>query len=92
MRLRRRCARFVLSVDFRVYNRWGKEIYNYQSGGERSIYIDWDGKDSNGNALQNGKYTLHVNAVDTQGESVAIRPRYSATHRTFRQFPEMESP
>jgi gliding motility-associated-like protein len=54
--LRSRCARFVLSVDFRVYNRWGKEIYNYQSGGERSIYIDWDGKDNNGKELPTAVY------------------------------------
>jgi hypothetical protein len=54
--LRKRCARFVLNVDFRVYNRWGKEIYSYQSGGERSIYIDWDGKDSSGKELPTAVY------------------------------------
>jgi len=54
--LRTRCARFVLAVDFTVYNRWGKEVYNYQSGGERSIYIDWNGLDNNGKELAGGIY------------------------------------
>ncbi|MBX2894504.1 MAG: gliding motility-associated C-terminal domain-containing protein [Cyclobacteriaceae bacterium] len=54
--LRKRCARFVQKVDFKVYNRWGKEVYRYVSGGERSIYIDWDGRDNNGSELTTGFY------------------------------------
>lgn len=54
--LRRRCARFVSKVDFKVYNRWGKEVYRYTSGGERSIYIDWDGRDNDGRELTTGFY------------------------------------
>jgi hypothetical protein len=27
--LRTRCARYVLAVEFRVYNRWGLEVYSY---------------------------------------------------------------
>jgi hypothetical protein len=53
---RPRCARFVLAVKLKVYNRWGKEVYNYESGGERSIYIDWDGHDNNGSELASGVY------------------------------------
>lgn len=52
----RRCARFVQRVRFKVYNRWGKELYTYTSGGERTIYIDWDGRDSNGRELAAGIY------------------------------------
>lgn len=51
-----RCARFVLAVKLKVYNRWGKEVYNYESGGERTIYIDWDGRDSEGSELAAGVY------------------------------------
>lgn len=56
-----RCARYVQAVEFRVYNRWGKEVYNYVgdiygTGGEKSIYIDWDGKDSQGVDLSEGIY------------------------------------
>jgi len=54
--LRTRCARFVLGVDFSVYNRWGKQVYSYASGGQRSIYIDWDGRDDNGKELTGGVY------------------------------------
>ncbi len=54
--LRKRCARFVSRVDFTVYNRWGNVVYTYQSGGERSIFIDWDGKDNGGKDLTGGVY------------------------------------
>ncbi len=53
---KRRCARFVSEVDFTVYNRWGKQVYTYSSGGERSIYIDWDGRDDNGKEVASGVY------------------------------------
>ena len=61
--LRKRCARFVLAVHFKVYNRWGKEVYDYESGGERSIYIDWDGRDSNGQELSAGVYYYIANVT-----------------------------
>lgn len=51
-----KCARFVKSVKFRVYNRWGKEVYKYESGGERTIYIDWDGRDKDGALVSTGIY------------------------------------
>ncbi len=54
--LQKRCARFVLKVDVRIYNRWGKEVYRYTSGGERSIYIDWNGRDNDGRELSTGLY------------------------------------
>ena len=54
-----KCARFVESVVFRVYNRWGQEVYSYEgsiSNEVNSIYIDWDGRDNNGNQLPSGVY------------------------------------
>jgi hypothetical protein len=51
------CIRFVEKVAFRVYNRWGKEVYSYRSGkGESSVYINWDGKDNQGQWLTSGIY------------------------------------
>jgi len=57
------CARFVLGVTFTVYNRWGKEVYSYQSGGENTIYIDWNGKDNTGRDLDGGTYYFVANVV-----------------------------
>jgi CHU_C Type IX secretion signal domain len=53
---RLKCARFVSQVNATIYNRWGKQVYSYSSGGERNIYIDWDGKDDAGVALPDGVY------------------------------------
>ncbi len=60
--LQRRCARFVVSVNFKVFNRWGREVYSYWSGGEqctnkeRCNFIDWDGRDDSGKELATGVY------------------------------------
>ncbi|MFZ6009542.1 MAG: gliding motility-associated C-terminal domain-containing protein, partial [Bacteroidota bacterium] len=53
---RAKCARFVEKVRFTVYNRWGKEVFSYESGGERTIYIDWDGRADDGSDLATGVY------------------------------------
>ena len=50
------CPRFVKSVNFRVFNRWGEIIYSYESGGENSILINWNGKDRGGKLLSSGVY------------------------------------
>ncbi len=43
------CPRFVKSVTFKIYNRYGVEVYNSESEKEHpSIYIDWDGRDLKG--------------------------------------------
>ncbi|HEX6890202.1 MAG TPA: gliding motility-associated C-terminal domain-containing protein, partial [Chryseolinea sp.] len=54
-----KCARFVQSVTFTVYNRWGQEVYDYDGrvgDGENNIYIDWDGRDDKGSELASGVY------------------------------------
>jgi CHU_C Type IX secretion signal domain len=55
-----RCARFVEKVLFRVYNRWGVEVYTYESvegdSVDKTIYIDWDGRDNGGTLLNSGVY------------------------------------
>ncbi len=51
------CPRFVESVRFEVFNRWGQKVYNSASdSGESSIYIQWDGIASNGRPVASGVY------------------------------------
>jgi hypothetical protein len=59
----KKCARFVDHVIFTVYNRWGKAVYNYESNGEDSIYIDWDGKDNGGSEVATGVYYYIANVT-----------------------------
>ncbi len=61
--LRKRCARFVQKVHLTIYNRWGKEVYSYQSGSEKTIYIDWDGRDNNGKELSSGVYYFSAEVI-----------------------------
>ena len=56
-----KCARFVKNVGFAVYNRWGKQVYTYDGSsldpdGSAGIYIDWNGKDNNGQDLDAAVY------------------------------------
>jgi hypothetical protein len=60
---RTQCARFVQQVEFVVYNRWGKEVYRYNSGGENSIFIDWDGRTNAGVELSSGIYYYHARVI-----------------------------
>jgi hypothetical protein len=69
-----KCARFVRKVNFTVYNRMGKEIYSYSSGGERTIYIDWDGRDGNGRELPAGVYYYMAEVTfDVVDPSASVR-------------------
>lgn len=61
--IRSRCARFVESVKFTVLDRWGKELYTYQSGGERTIYINWDGHDNSGIEVPGGVYFYSAEVI-----------------------------
>lgn len=57
--LRLKCARFVQSVNFTVFNRWGQEVYNYSArvgNDTQSIYIDWNGRDASKQDLSSGVY------------------------------------
>lgn len=59
-----KCARFVLSVNFTVYNRWGRPVYHYEGRtgtepvqpGLRPELINWDGRGDNGGELSAGVY------------------------------------
>jgi hypothetical protein len=50
------CPRFVQQVEFKVFTRWGKQVYEYTSGGENDIFINWDGRTSGGEIVSAGTY------------------------------------
>ncbi len=54
------CARFVQSVEFRIYNRYGKEIYNNTGQPEKDILINWDGKTNSGKLVPTGTYFYYA--------------------------------
>jgi gliding motility-associated-like protein len=63
-----KCPRFVQSVSFKVYNRWGKEVFSGTSDEENSILINWDGRSNEGVVLGTGVYYYEAevtfNAID----------------------------
>jgi CHU_C Type IX secretion signal domain len=75
--LQSKCARFVNRVIFTVYNRWGGVVYTYESSGEKSIYIDWDGRDNNKGELSTGVYYYEAqvtfNVVDPSKQNKTIK-------------------
>jgi gliding motility-associated-like protein len=52
------CPRFVTGVEIFIVNRWGVEVFRYNSleSSENDVLIRWDGKDQNGNDLPAGTY------------------------------------
>ena len=51
-----KCPRFVDFVNFKVFNRWGNEVYTFSSTGENSIFIRWNGRSNEGKELPSGIY------------------------------------
>lgn len=53
-----RCPRFVLGVEIFIVNRWGVEVFRYNSftSNENDIFIRWNGRDKNGSELPAGTY------------------------------------
>ena len=75
-----KCARFVERVVFKVFNRWGKEIYNYTGSSNddiNSIYIDWDGRAEDGSELASGVYfyvaEVTFDSVDPKARNKIIK-------------------
>ena len=50
------CLHFIKDVKFRVYNRWGKEVFSSQASEGLPLSLDWKGTGSNGEKLEGGIY------------------------------------
>jgi flagellar hook assembly protein FlgD len=52
-------------------------VYTYESGGERTIYIDWDGRDNSKGELPTGTYYFEAqvtfNVVDPSKQNKTIK-------------------
>ena len=57
------CPRFVLDVQFEVFNRQGKRVFNLSEATEASPLINWDGRTNNGQELPSGTYYYVANVV-----------------------------
>ncbi len=57
------CPRFLEQIEFNVFNRYGKLVYTYRSGGENSLYINWPGVNNNGEELPSATYFFEVIAT-----------------------------
>lgn len=51
-----RCPKFVKKVVLNMFNRLGKKVYEYSSEGENDIFVNWNGRSSDGRALSSGVY------------------------------------
>lgn len=52
------CPRFVTGVEIFIVNRWGAEVFRYNSlsSNENDVFIRWNGRDQSGNELPAGTY------------------------------------
>ena len=81
------CPRFVKSVEFRIYNRWGSEVFSYNSEEARlngealsrqeAILIDWNGRNTSGRELSTGVYfysaKVKFDAINPDNKSRTIK-------------------
>jgi gliding motility-associated-like protein len=52
------CPAFVQSLECRIYNRWGAQVYD-----TKDVNINWDGKTKNGKDLAAGQYYYEVSVI-----------------------------
>ena len=60
------------SVTVNILNNAGKIVKDFELGytSKGKHTVSWDGKDSNGNSMPEGNYTMQVKAVDSDGNTV----------------------
>ncbi len=73
------CPRFVTGVEIFIVNRWGVEVFSYNSieSNENDIFIRWDGTDKNGNKLPAGTYfysgTVRFDVLDESQQQQTLK-------------------
>lgn len=73
------CPRFVLGVEIFIVNRWGAEVFSYNSleSAENDVFIRWDGRDKNGNELPAGTYyysgKVHFDVLDPAKKEQSLK-------------------
>jgi hypothetical protein len=71
------CPRFVKSVKLKVYNRWGKPVYNYFSDAQNGFSINWDGTDDHGREMPSGIYyyvcELEFNVLSKDRQKMTLK-------------------
>ncbi|SFG85399.1 gliding motility-associated C-terminal domain-containing protein [Algoriphagus hitonicola] len=73
------CPRFVTGVEINIVNRWGAEVFTYNSleSNENDIFIRWDGRDKNGSELPAGTYfysgTVFFDVLDPSEQSQNLK-------------------
>lgn len=78
---RTKCPRFVNSLQIKIYNRWGRRVHSYNSGQSGSVFIDWDGRDENGNDCASGVYYYTADVVfDVLGQESRARTYRGSIH------------
>ncbi len=64
-------------VSFKVYNRWGRLVYNRIYDNDESIYINWDGRDNQGKDLASAVYyyeaKIKFDAIDPGKQDQTIK-------------------
>ena len=74
-----KCPRFVTGVEIFIVNRWGAEVFTYNSleSNENDVFIRWDGKDKNGNELPAGTYfysgTVNFDVLDPSKQTQTLK-------------------
>jgi hypothetical protein len=58
-----RCARFVKQIDFKIFNRWGMEIYSVNHDSFNDVYRFWNGFTNSGKETDSGVYYYSANVT-----------------------------
>lgn len=78
------CPRFVEAVDFSVFNRWGTEVYHYDSRNGRPPQIYWDGRNQSREEVDAGTYFYQVSVTFNMLDPTKKRENFKGWVRVVR--------